>query len=219
MAISEKEFRKLEKRFEKQNERILNLYRHSGDKTLLDMLYFKTENAEELADQFEISVEDAAELIRKEKETKQKVQEDPVGAIEEATEKLNHVGDWISNLTEKSKEQGLYNSGFEFVASTGNEEPSALAEYLQISVEEATKLIQKMRDCGDIGTEDEETSSESEEESFEDTCDETHIFHDPMCSIQEALCFIGDIVSDTSEKICEALDEVVERVWEHDFDD
>ena len=219
MAISEKEFRKLERRFEKQNERILNLYRHSEDKSLLDMLYFKTENAEELAEQFEISLEDAAELIRKEKETKQKVQEDPVGAIEEATEKLNHVGDWISNLTGKNKEQALYNSAFEFVASTGNEEPVALAEHLQISAEEAAELIQEMRNRGDIGADDEKTISDSADESSEESYGESHIFHDPMCSIQEALCFIGDIVSDTSEKICEALDEVVERVWEHDYDD
>lgn len=36
--------------------------------------------------------------------------------------------------------------------------------------------------------------------------------------IIEALCFLGDVIQDTSEKICDALDESIERVNNFDFD-
>lgn len=35
----------------------------------------------------------------------------------------------------------------------------------------------------------------------------------------EALCFFGDVIQDTSEKICDALDESIERVNNFDFVD
>ena len=37
--------------------------------------------------------------------------------------------------------------------------------------------------------------------------------------IIEGLCFIGDVIQDTSEKICDVLDDSFDRVIEHDFDD
>ena len=82
-----------------------------------------------------------------------------------------------------------------------------------------------MRENGDIASEDEyeesadteEDESDSDEDSDSDF-DLVDLFKNPE-KIIEGLCFLGDVIQDTSEKICDALDESAERVMEHYFDD
>jgi len=231
MAITEKTLRKIRKDFDKHNERVLKIYRRNGDKALLELLYLNSDNPEEVAEDFDISIEDATELVEKDKAAK----EDPIGTMKEASRKASAA---IANLLGKSEEHELYSKAFEYVASTGCEEPSVLAEEFGISEEQAAELIQQMRENGDIASEDENEKSADESESdeieedesdYEDSDDDSNddsdddfslvdLFRNPE-KIIEGLCFLGEVIQDTSEKICDALDESVDRVMEHDFDD
>ena len=224
MAITEKELKKIQERFEKQNELIMKTYKRFGEKSILEMLYLGSDNPEEVAEKFGISIEDAAELVEKDKAAK----EDPIGTIEEASKKASAA---IANLLGKSEEHELYTKAFEYVASTGCEEPSVLAAEFGFSEEQAAELIKQMRENGDIACEDEDEKSTDEDEtddfekSDEDSDDDSDndldlvdLFKNPE-KIIEGLCFLGDVIQDTSDKICDALDESVERVMEHDFDD
>lgn len=226
MAITEKTIEEIRKDFDKHNEQVLKIYRRNGDKSLLELLYLNSDNPEQVAEEFKISIEDATALVEKDKAAKA----DPIGTMQEASRKASAA---IANLLGKSKEHELYTKAFEYVASTGCEEPSVLATEFRISEEEAEELLQRMRDNGDIASEDEyeESAEENEsadteetESSFEDSEDSdddfdlVDLFKNPE-KIIEGLCFIGDVIQDTSEKICDALDESVERVMEHDFDD
>lgn len=227
MAITEKELKKIQERFEKQNELIMKTYKRFGEKSILEMLYLGSDNPEEVAEKFGISIEDAAELVEKDKAAK----EDPIGTIEEASKKASAA---IANLLGKSEEHELYTKVFEYVASTGCEEPSVLAAEFGITAEQAAELIQQMRENGDIACEDTNEKSADENESeeieneesdyddsdddFDDDSDLVDLFKNPE-KIIEGLCFIGDVIQDTSDKICDALDESVGRVMEHDFDD
>ncbi len=120
----------------------------------------------------------------------------------------------IQKRFEKDDEYELYSKAFEIVASTGDENPKHLAEKLAISEELAESLIQKMRENGDIGCDDEcEDSEETDDGCFHMDGD---LFTAPE-KIIEGLCFLGDVIQDASEKICEVLDESVERVMDFDF--
>lgn len=117
-----------------------------------------------------------------------------------------------------------------------------------ISEELATQLIQKNKQFGEKKSENLEGNSAdfSEDNSdFEDfadsedfadensddekTADKTDDFSSGEDfeffkssfpeKVIEALCFFGDVIQDTSEKICDALDESIERVNNFDFDD
>lgn len=226
MAITEKTIEEIRKDFDKHNEQVLKIYRRNGDKSLLELLYLNSDNPEEVAEEFGISLEDAAELVKKDKAAKT----DPVGTMQEASRKASAA---IANLLGKSKEHELYTKAFEYVASTGCEESSVLAAEFRISEEEAEELLQRMRDNGDIASEDEyeesadeNKSADTEEtdsnfEDYEDSDDDfdlVDLFKNPE-KIIEGLCFLGDVIQDTSEKICDALDESAERIMEHDFDD
>ena len=218
MAITEKTIEEIRKDFDKHNEQVLKIYRRNGDKSLLELLYLNSDNPEEIAEEFEISIEDATALVEKDKATKA----DPIGTMQEASRKASAA---IANLLGKSKEHELYNKAFEYVASTGCEESSVLAAEFRISEEEAEELLQQMRENGDIASEDEyeesadteEYESDSDEDSDSDF-DLVDLFKNPE-KIIEGLCFLGDVIQDTSEKICDVLDESAERVMEHDFDD
>ena len=218
MAINEKTIEEIRKDFNKHNEQVLKIYRRNGDKSLLELLYLNSDNPEEVAEEFEISIEDATALVEKDKAAKA----DPIGTMQEASRKASAA---IANLLGKSKEHELYTKAFEYVASTGCEESSVLAAEFRISEEEAEELFRQMRENGDIASEDEyeesadteEDESDSDEDSDSDF-DLVDLFKNPE-KIIEGLCFIGDVIQDTSEKICDALDESVERVMEHDFDD
>lgn len=218
MAITEKTIEEIRKDFDKHNEQVLKIYRRNGDKSLLELLYLNSDNPEEIAEEFEISIEDATALVEKDKAAKA----DPIGTMQEASRKASAA---IANLLGKSKEHELYNKAFEYVASTGCEESSVLAAEFRISEEEAEELLQQMRENGDIASEDEyeesadteEDESDSDEDSDSDF-DLVDLFKNPE-KIIEGLCFLGDVIQDTSEKICDALDESVDRVMEHDFDD
>ncbi|MDY6030456.1 MAG: hypothetical protein SPI86_01710 [Treponemataceae bacterium] len=239
MAITEKIIRKIQKDFEKHNERVLKIFRRNGDKSLLDLLYVTSHNPEELAEKFGISVEEAERLIEKDKEVKA----DPVGAIEKAS---NEAAQAISRLFGKSEEHELYTKAFEYVASSGCEEPSVLAAEFGLTEEQAENLLRQMRENGDIGYED--GVSESDDGDYTDdgdcsddgdytddgdctdegdeSCDSESekdfslgdLFHRPE-KIIEGLCSLGDVIQETSEKICDALDESIERVSELDFGD
>ena len=212
MAITEKTLRQIRKDFD------------NGDKALLELLYLNSDNPEEVAEEFGISLEDACALVEKDKAAKA----DPIGTMQEASRKASAA---IANLLGKSEEHELYNKAFEYVASTGCEDPTSLAAELGISEEEAEELLQQMRENGDIASEDEYEESADENESADTEEDESDsdedsdrdfnlvdLFKNPE-KIIEGLCFLGDVIQDTSEKICDALDESVERVMEHDFDD
>ena len=224
MAITEKTIEEIRKDFDKHNEQVLKIYRRNGDKSLLELLYLNSDNPEEIAEEFEISIEDATALVEKDKVAKA----DPIGTMQEASRKASAA---IANLLGKSKEHELYNKAFEYVASTGCEESSVLTAEFRISEEEAEELLQQMRENGDIASEDEYEESADENESADTEEDESDsdedsdsdfdlvdLFKNPE-KIIEGLCFLGDVIQDTSEKICDVLDESAERVMEHDFDD
>lgn len=153
MALSEKELEKIKNRFEKQNKLILKLYRKSGNKSILELLYLKSDDIEQVSKDFGISTEDAAELIRKNKQFSEK----------KSTE--NFAGDYEMPVSDNS-------------------------DFLDAS------------DKGDS----------KNNEDFD--C----LKNDFPEKIIEALCFLGDVIQDTSEKICDALDESIERVNNFDFD-
>ena len=224
MAITEKTIEEIRKDFDKHNEQVLKIYRRNGDKSLLELLYLNSDNPKQVAEEFEISIEDATALVEKDKAAKA----DPIGTMQEASRKASAA---IANLLGKSKEHELYTKAFEYVASTGCEESSVLAAEFRISEEEAEELLQQMRENGDIASEDEYEESADENESADTEEDESDsdedsdsdfdlvdLFKNPE-KIIEGLCFLGDVIQDTSEKICDVLDESAERVMEHDFDD
>lgn len=218
MAISEKKLKEIRKGFDKSNSLVMNLYRRNGDTSLLEMLYLNSEDAQEVADEFDIPLDIAEKLVDRDKAIK----ENPLEAMTETSEKL-FAG--ISAILGKTGKSELYDKAFEFVASSGNEEPEALAEALEISVEQASLLIEEMRLHGDIASEDdgEEESEETSNDESEDFDDDTDDDSDPDLSdfpekVIEALSFVGDMIQDTSEKICDVLDESVEKFQEHDFD-
>lgn len=233
MALSEKELEKIKNRFEKQNKLILKLYRKSGNKSILELLYLKSDDIEQVSKEFGISTEDAAELIRKNKQFSEKNSE-------------NSVNDVLFEMFDGNRE--LYNRAFEIVASGGKENPEELQKALYISEEKANELLKQMKENGDIGSENEnlENSTENFSEDYEMSVfdnsdfsdaseeDDSSEFSDEDDSkndedfdclkndfpekIIEALCFLGDVIQDTSEKICDALDESIERVNNFDFD-
>ena len=218
MAISEKKLKEIRKGFDKSNKLVMNLYRRNGDTSLLEMLYLNSEDAQEVADEFDIPLDIAEKLVERDKAIK----ENTLEAMSETSGKL-FTG--ISAILGKPEKSELYDKAFEFVASSGNEEPEALAEALEITVEQAEALIEEMRLHGDIASEDdgEEESEEAANDESEDFDDDSDDDSDADLSdfpekVIEALAFVGDVIQDTSEKICDALDESLERIQEHDFD-
>ena len=218
MAISEKKLKEIRKGFDKSNRLVMNLYRRNGDVSLLEMLYLDSENPQEVADEFDIPLDIAEKLVERDNAIK----ENPLEAMSETSGKL-FAG--ISTILGKTGKSELYDKAFEFVASSGNEEPEALAGALEITVEQASLLIEEMRLHGDIASEDvgEEESEETLNDESEDFDADSDDDFDADLSdfpekVIEALAFVGDVIQDTSEKICDALDESVERIQEHDFD-
>lgn len=218
MVISEKKLKEIRKGFNKSNRLVMNLYRKNGDTSLLEMLYLNSEDAQEVADEFDIPLDIAEKLV----ERNNAIKENPLEAMTETSGKL-FAG--ISAILGKPEKSELYDKAFEFVASSGNEEPEALAGALEITVEQASLLIEEMRLHGDIASEDvgEEESEETLNDESEDFDADSDDDFDADLSdfpekVIEALAFVGDVIQDTSEKICDALDESVERIQEHDFD-
>ena len=218
MAISEKKLKEIRKGFDKSNRLVMNLYRRNGDTSLLEMLYLNSEDAQEVADEFDIPLDIAEKLVERDNAIK----ENPLEAMTETSGKL-FAG--ISAILGKPEKSELYDKAFEFVASSGNEEPEALAEALEITVEQAEALIEEMRLHGDIASDDdgEEASEETANDESEDFDDDSDDDFDADLSdfpekVIEALAFVGDVIQDTSEKICDVLDESVEKIQEHNFD-
>ncbi|MBR0099454.1 MAG: hypothetical protein IJP90_07030, partial [Treponema sp.] len=67
-------------------------------------------------------------------------------------------------------------------------------------------------------TEETESDDGDSDDDSDNDFNLVDLFKNPE-KIIEGLCFICDVIQDTSEKICDVLDESVERVMEHDFDD
>lgn len=226
MAISEKKLNEIRRRFDKSNKLVMDLYRKNGDESLLEMLYLDSEDPNEVAEKFDIPLETAEKLVEKDKAIKA----DPIKTMEDITKNLEGgIFSKILGKTARPEKSELYDKAFEFVASSGNEEPEALAEALGITVEQAGTLIEEMRERGDIAAEDDEESDEDEYDDDEDDesddieDDDTDDDSEPDLSdfpekVIETVCFIGDVVQDVSEKICDVLDETVERIKEFDFD-
>ena len=160
------------------------------------MLYLDSEDPQEVADEFGIPLEVAEKLVERDKAIK----ENPLDAMSAKSGKL-FAG--ISSILGKTEKSELYDKAFEFVASSGNEEPEALAEALGITVEQAGTLIEEMRLHGDIASDDdgeEETSEEDSDDESEDFDDDD--FDDDSDvdlsdfpeKVIEAVCFIGDVV-------------------------
>ncbi len=166
MPITEETIRQIRKDFDKHNEQVLKIYRHNDAKSLLELLYLNSDNPENVAEEFGITLEDATELVEKDKAAKA----DPVGTMQEASRKASAA---IANLLGKSEEHALYTKAFEYLASTGCEEPSVLAAEFGITEEKAAKLIQQMRENGDIASEDDYKESADEKESAETEEDES----------------------------------------------
>jgi len=218
MAISEKKLKEIRKGFDKSNRLVMNLYRRNKDSSLLEMLFLDSEDPQEVADEFDIPLDIAEKLVERDKAIK----ENPLETMTETSGKLFAS---ISSILGKTGKSELYDKAFEFVASSGNEDPESLAEALEISVEQASLLIEEMRLHGDIASEDdgEEKSEETSNDESEDFDDDSDDDSDPDLSdfpekVIEALSFVGDVIQDTSEKICDILDESVEKFQEHDFD-
>lgn len=218
MAISEKKLKEIRKGFDKSNRLVMNLYRRNKDSSLLEMLYLDSEDPQEVADEFDIPLDIAEKLVERDKAIK----ENPLETMTETSGKL-FAG--ISAILGKTGKSELYDKAFEYVASSGNEDPESLAEALEISVEQASLLIEEMRLHGDIASEDdgEEESEETSNDESEDFDDDSDDDSEPDLSdfpekVIEALSFVGDMIQDTSEKICDILDESVEKFQEHDFD-
>jgi len=73
-------------------------------------------------------------------------------------------------------------------------------------------------DSAEASNEDSEEDIEDEEsEDASDDCGDSDFSNFPE-KVIETFCFIGEVIQDVSEKICDALDESVERIQEHDFD-
>lgn len=235
MALNEKELEKIKNRFENQNKIIMNLYKKSKNKALLDLLYLKTDDIAQVSKEFDLSEEIAAELIRKNKQFGEKKEEDS-------------VSDALFEMFDENRE--LYNRAFEIVSSSGKANAEELQKSLYISEEKAQQLLNLMKERGDIASDSE--TSETSENSENDFCEEKsnlfdnsddfdcdnsddektddkkdsckdedfNIFKESFPEkIIEALCFFGDVIQDTSEKICDALDESIERVNNFDFED
>lgn len=169
MAITEKTIREIRKDFSKHNEQVLKIYKRNRDKSLLELLYLNSDNPEEVAEEFGISLEDAVELVEKDKAAKA----DPAGTIEEASKKASVA---IASLLGKSDDD-----------------------------EESNETEEEESDYDD-------SDDDSEDFDFADLLEKPE-------KIIEGLCFLGEVIQDTSEKICDVLDESVERVMEHNFDD
>ncbi|MGP1523299.1 MAG: hypothetical protein ACTTKC_08405 [Treponema sp.] len=120
-------------------------------------------------------------------------------------------------------EKLLYEKAFEFVAASGNEDPAALAAEMNIGTEEAERFIHRMREQGDIASDDTAADTgTSQDTAYEDTASsDAHSFgcEIPIHVIEDALSFIGDVVAETGEKICDVLDESLEKVLSYDFGD
>ena len=174
MAINEKTLEKIRKDFAKHNERVLKIYRRNGDKSLLELLYLNSDNPEEVAEEFGISIEDATVLVEKDKAAKA----DPIGTMEEASKKAAEA---IGNIFGRK------------IEGSDDEEDS------------------------DDESDEEECDEDSDDDS-DDDFDLVDLIKNPE-KIIEGLCFIGEVIQDTTDKICDTLDESIDRVMEHNFDD
>lgn len=196
MAMTEETIEKIRKDFDKHNEQVLKIYRRNGDKALLELLYLSSDDPEDVAKDFGISLEDAANLVEKDKASKA----DPIGTIENASNALS-VG--LAAILGKSKKP---------------------AEELLQHPQENNDITNE-NDYKESADENESDDTEENESSDDDSADDTDddidlvdLLKNPE-KIIEGLSFLGEVIQDTSEKICDVLDESVERVMEHDFDD
>ena len=196
MAMTEETIEKIRKDFDKHNEQVLKIYRRNGDKALLELLYLSSDDPEDVAKDFGISLEDAANLVEKDKASKA----DPIGTIENASNALSVGLAAILGKLKKPAEELLQHP----------------QENSDITNENDYKESADENESDD--TEENESSDDDSADDTDDDIDLVDLLKNPE-KIIEGLCFLGEVIQDTSEKICDVLDESVERVMEHDFDD
>lgn len=78
MRINEKTLEKIKRRYEKQNKILIDRYKQSGNKTLLEVVFTDSQNAEEISNEFGISLEDAELII----ESNEKLRKDAEAQME-----------------------------------------------------------------------------------------------------------------------------------------
>lgn len=78
MGINKKTLEKIKRRYEKQNKILIDRYKQSGNKTLLEVVFTDSQNAEEISNEFGISLEDAELII----ESNEKLREDAEAQME-----------------------------------------------------------------------------------------------------------------------------------------
>lgn len=84
MGINKKTLEKIKRRYEKQNKILIDRYKQSGNTTLLEVVFTDSQNAEEISNEFGISLEDAWLII----ESNEKLRKD-AEAQKESMKKQN----------------------------------------------------------------------------------------------------------------------------------
>ena len=145
--------------------------------------------------------------------------------LKEIQKRLDKSNEHVIKLYKQSGDEALLEMLY-----LNSEEPQEVAEEFEIPLEVAERLVEKDKAIKEeareslLNSDDEsEAEEESEDEIDDDSEDEFEDSSDSDLSdfpekVIEAVCFIGEVIQDASEKICDVLDESVERIKEFDFD-
>ena len=137
--------------------------------------------------------------------------------LKEIQKRLDKSNEHVIKLYKQSGDEALLEMLY-----LNSEEPQKVAEEFEIPLEVAERLVEKDKAIKEeareslLNSDDESEAEEDSEDEFEDSSDSD--LSDFPEKIIEAVCFIGEVIQDASEKICDVLDESVERIQEHDFD-
>lgn len=202
MAITEKTMKEIQKGFEKHNEKVMNLYKKNGDKNILELLYLDSDDPDKIAENFGISREDAATLVEKDKSSKNESDD----ATEKASKYYYDAMKKIFQLTSipmTESSQKMFDAMFGMFKDSEEKNDEEKDEKSDDEIEDET--------------DDEEDDDSDDDEDSEEPFDFGDLFNIPE-KIIEGLDFLGDLVEETSEKICDVLDEATDTLMEHDFD-
>ena len=141
--------------------------------------------------------------------------------LKEIQKRLDKSNEHVIKLYKQSGDEALLEMLY-----LNSEEPQEVAEEFEIPLEIAERLVEKDKAIKEEAREsllNSDDESEAEEDSEDEIEDESEDSSDPDLSdfpekVIEAVCFIGEVIQDASEKICDVLDESVERIQEFDFD-
>ena len=141
--------------------------------------------------------------------------------LKEIQKRLDKSNEHVIKLYKQSGDEALLEMLY-----LNSEDPQEVAEEFEIPLEVAERLVEKDKAIkeearesllnSDDESEAEDDSEDEIEDDFEDSSDSD--LSDFPEKVIEAVCFIGEVIQDASEKICDVLDESVERIKEFDFD-